>query len=122
MIQHYNLSGLQETLTQQQINELDSYLYNLTGGAKENILISKVAYKLDIPILKMAKAFRILVKNNVLKMKYCLICPKCGLILKKQNSPGDFLGIDYYEYYCYGCDSEFRPTISDLCKIYEINN
>lgn len=109
---------LEDTISKEQIQKLDSYLSGLTGSSINNITISKVAKYMNIETNLATKIMLSCQKNGIFDMTYAIRCPECGTLIKRVDKlsqiPKDKIS-------CYACDSEdLEITKNDIEVLFRL--
>ena len=112
-----HLSMLQEILSEQQIENFETYLGTLVGSASENITASKIARTVGISIETARKALIKCNKAGIMSMSYAIRCPKCHMLIKKVESISE-IPKDSFE--CYGCEEMIDISPADIEILYSI--
>ncbi len=112
-----HLSMLDSILEETTKNKVIQYFSQLTGGALDNITVSKLSKATSMDVKLTRSVLRSCVDSGFLKEKYAVRCPSCGMIIKKIDSltevPTEIIT-------CYACDEEVKISLEDVEVIYEV--
>jgi hypothetical protein len=111
------LSKISGVLSEIEIDNIDNYFSNLSPLGRKYISLSKIINICKLNPEKAIEAIRILISIGLLKQRYSIRCPECGLLL---YSTDELERIPCDRIYCYQCDDDVEITVDDVEVIYEL--
>ena len=112
------LSKISNVFCDDEISTLDNYFSTLSPTGSKYISLSKISTKCKLDPEKMAMAIKILIDENLLKPRYAIRCPQCGLLLKSYDEMDERILDDIY---CYKCEENFSISSDNIEVIYELS-
>lgn len=100
------------------LEKLDVYFSSLNQNTKKVITASKMSLITGIHIRRCAEILTAYSLIGILKTKYSIHCPKCGLSIMQVST---FNEIKIEPFTCYGCDEEIEISLDDVTISYTLN-
>lgn len=102
--------------TKEQVKQIKDFLSKLYASGK--FTISKFEYDLDLDFWTAVEILKLLTENNILKYKFAIRCPKCGLMLSEIDNTNDVKRITN----CYECNEDVEISTDDVVGYYSLRN
>ncbi len=108
------LSGLNNLLSNKQIEQLNQLLSSCTPNTKLNSI--KISNVIDGDYTIVKKVIKHLIENDIVSFSYSVRCPICGLLISHIDNVVDIEDTIYCDY----CEDEVEITSDDVEIVYTI--
>lgn len=111
------LLELEENQPIELLEKLDSYFYSLIGHARESITVTKLMRSVNIDSKTAMNLLTQCCRIGILEESYCLRCPTCETIIKRNDKLSDFTDSITH---CYSCDEDFEISAQDIELVFKL--